>query len=244
MLQFKGWWEYYVLRYLVGTVVGASVIFVISSDRTTLASLISSGVEWKNLAALAALGFAYCYIASAPMLTLHVIRPCLFKAASAKLDAMVWVWVAVPALVVGAILGEIWPIGFTCSRLLHCCLFDPLVNRLAIVSFFFLVSAQFILIGRAYSKGSFPTIMLFYERLAWRRVGHAQDVGEYVESYRHIREHSNALAIVVLEILLAPVLALASESRQLIPIALLWLLPSACCWLIATVLEVKLSERN
>jgi hypothetical protein len=55
MLSFRGWWEYYFLRYCVGTVVGATVVFLIPDSRAALEYLIPSGMEWKQLATLTAL---------------------------------------------------------------------------------------------------------------------------------------------------------------------------------------------
>jgi hypothetical protein len=75
------WWEYYFLRYFVGTVVGAvAIVFLLNfpgsfwydPEFLTIRQIGNLGV--KEITGLAALGFAFCYIASAPMLLMHATR--------------------------------------------------------------------------------------------------------------------------------------------------------------------------
>jgi hypothetical protein len=70
------WWEQYTVRYFVCTVVEAAILFVLR-DKATLhceiARIIPSfaAVDAKQASAVVAMGLAYCYIASAPVLTLQ-----------------------------------------------------------------------------------------------------------------------------------------------------------------------------
>jgi len=81
------WWEDYFVRYFVGTVIGAVVVVVLASHLTDsdlkpifLDLLLDPKVaSAKSLIVIAALGLAYCYIASAPMMVLHATRGQLFK---------------------------------------------------------------------------------------------------------------------------------------------------------------------
>src|SRR5262245_9579224 len=74
------WWEYYAVRYFVGTVVGAGIVAFLNAEQTSpFANSLNVIVGSPNpgvlgVGLLAALGFAFCYIASAPVLTLHATR--------------------------------------------------------------------------------------------------------------------------------------------------------------------------
>lgn len=245
MLQFRGWWEYYFLRYFVGTIVGAAAILASQHCQTAF-----DGLEWKQLAALAALGFAYCYIASAPLLTLHVIRAYLFKCHAEghaehrglQRDSMFQVWSVTGAIVIAcAAIVAIWQATHTGTPWRR--LLETPTKIIGVVSFASVWAAQFISMKRAYQDNG-TRIVAFYEKLSRERVAtNRPEVHEYVESYRHMREHSNAYAILVFEILLAPFL-FVSPPRYWLPIACFWLIPPACCWFVATGLEVRLANRR
>jgi hypothetical protein len=89
----------------------------------------------------------------------------------------------------------------------------------------------------------------FYKDLAERRGASKFKNGEIVESYRHLKEHGNALSIVVLEILLGIVLirgaSFVGNEHELLFLALVvavWVLPGALVWLIGTLIELRFSE--
>src|ERR1700687_1356474 len=76
------WWEFYGIRYAMGTVIGALVVYLLFSQNSTLRPLLLLPQDPKDfggahLALLAAYGVTYCYLASAPVLILHTCR-CLF----------------------------------------------------------------------------------------------------------------------------------------------------------------------
>jgi hypothetical protein len=82
----------------------------------------------------------------------------------------------------------------------------------------------------------FASVKKFYLDLGKARsVDHRRS--EYVETYRHLREHSNAYAILVLELLLAVVLANAHTRKTLGLLLIIWLLPAVYCWFVGTLLE-------
>jgi hypothetical protein len=97
--------------------------------------------------------------------------------------------------------------------------------------------------GRLYS---------FYKDLAERRGTSKAKSGEIVDSYRHLREHGNALSIVVLEIVLGAALIRAGsavdgawEGTKLSLLAVLlavWVLPGALVWLVGSIIELRFSE--
>ena len=93
------WWEFYAVRYAVGTVLGASLFYFLCSSNSVLKPLLSAAVPASTdsakfdstdaaaashsgpakldsiqLSLLAAYGFVYCYVASAPILVFHAGR--------------------------------------------------------------------------------------------------------------------------------------------------------------------------
>ncbi len=74
------WWEYYVVRYFVGSVLGAVIIlFLKAQPNLPLQSSLAALGDFKDstflgVSLIASLGFAFCYVASAPILTLHATR--------------------------------------------------------------------------------------------------------------------------------------------------------------------------
>ena len=73
------WWEFYFVRYFVGTILGAIIVYVltVSSNSALSASLVpgvTKEIGYPHLFLLSAYGLAYCYIASGPVLVLHATR--------------------------------------------------------------------------------------------------------------------------------------------------------------------------
>jgi hypothetical protein len=88
----------------------------------------------------------------------------------------------------------------------------------------------------------------FYDRLSKQRTRKT----DFVESYRHMREHGNAVSIVIFELLLAFILwslkPIPQPGGSAIPVGrvgvilAVWLAPSALVWLIGSSLERFLSR--
>lgn len=82
----------------------------------------------------------------------------------------------------------------------------------------------------------------YYLSLSEARAARARQVQEYVESYRHLREHGNAFAIIISELGFA-LAAISVPSVSLLAVLLvLWVLPAAGVWFVGTVLEAKLAN--
>jgi hypothetical protein len=91
----------------------------------------------------------------------------------------------------------------------------------------------------------------FYDRLSKQRKAR-QD--EFVQSYRHMREHGNAVSIVIFELVLAfifwslrPLSSGAGNGILVGRVGLIlavWLTPAALVWLIGSSLERYLSRSN
>jgi hypothetical protein len=105
------------------------------------------------------------------------------------------------------------------------------------------ILTQGYLIGRAFMN-RLNRVGVFYSGLVTQRRRDRDLKRDYIESYRHLREHGNAFAIVICEILLGVVLAEVKSETQFIASLLLWILPASSTWLIATWLEARLAFRS
>src|SRR5713101_9701587 len=239
------WWEYYFVRYFIGTIVGAALILMfLFADFTKplkdsivclLSNPLVAGV--KNVTILAASGFAYCYIASSPMLGFHALRIQLFamlgveplsqsddsnNASDVKFTWAFWIPAGILALICG-------------GGLLRLFLFNRRESLTGLVLLSVIPVSQIVLIFFAHAD-EFKNVRCFYRRLARARL--PVKAKEYVTSYRHMREHSNAYTIILLELLLAPSLMTAGSFRRFVHIIAIWLLPAGYCWLVGTLLEI------
>ncbi|MEK3776639.1 hypothetical protein MHB85_19255 [Paenibacillus sp. FSL K6-4396] len=175
------WWEFYLVRYFVGTVVGTIIVLLLvfgegSNVKDILVKVDAFKVSVNNFQMVhlwlyGFLGLAFCYIASGPILLFHAIR------------------------------------------------------------------------GFVYKDNRERDIYKYYEQLAEHRAKREKNdaIKEYVESYKHLREHGNAFFIVLMEIILGILLFWFSKIAIIIVIVI-WVLAGAYVWTIGTYLERKLSE--
>jgi hypothetical protein len=226
-------WEYYAVRYFVGTVVGAAIVALLNADPASpFANRLNVVVGLPNpgflgVGLLAALGFGFCYVASSPMLTLHSTR------ANLRLSMIRSRWGLVLAVIVSTAVAILW----------------NLLPPLAATGSGVVIGFQLALVVVAVMN-EFCTIESFYRDLATAR---ANAVGEpskgrspgceYVTSYRHLREHGNAVSIVVLEFVLAYVILRSNSQATAIVVIGLWILPSTTAWFLGTVLERRFASR-
>lgn len=190
-----------------------------------ISSIQSAGVH--HFLVLIALGLAYCYIASAPILTMHAFRAQIelgsrrwFTLASAYffgsfLIVFLALWIALPPLGGWRLLA----IAFVCLVL-------------AFQLTLFLEALQ--------NRGKLLTS--YYWSLSGARASPARQVQEYVESYRHLREHGNAFAIIIFELGFALAAISVPSVSLLAVLLLLWVLPAAGVWFVGTVLEARLAH--
>jgi hypothetical protein len=227
-----GWWDHYFVRYFVGTVVGAGIFLYIAdrlvcqstlADKSFVRALIQNpkDLSFQGLTGIIALGLAYCYVASAPMMILHATRAQLFG----KDHRCTWrYWVFLAATVLCFLVLGIFVL---CDNTRRCFSFGPLAC----------VLIPQILLGTLAHSHSFDLIKVFYNDLGIARSYELRG-SDYVDSYRHLREHSNAFSIIALEFVFAFVLLSVPPSPgNLAIVVVLWVLPAGFCWLIATVLE-------
>ena len=119
---------------------------------------------------------------------------------------------------------------------------------MAVCLFSFLMSVQFILIGEIFFL-SWDKVIGYYELTVERRNDPTNL--EFVESYKHIREHGNSFLIVLFQFLLAvPIFVLVVLERDaersienFLLIILFWIFPASLIWLFGNKLENHLELR-
>lgn len=236
------WWEFYFVRYFVGTAIGAIVIlFLAMSDspvlncQSTVATILESlkpdKFESGYIIVISTLGLAFCYIASSPILLLHATRGSLLKF-QVGLNRSLFTFIFFVFVAAGVQIYFLY-------RALQTKV-DPLAAQDFYIGSIVLLIVSCIFIGQlfllrfsllAQNNSSFE----YYDELMRKRAN-ADKIGEqYVESYRHLREHGNAFFIVFLELLLGT--ALFYSPFPWVALLALWIFPAAGVWLFGTLLE-------
>jgi hypothetical protein len=228
------WWEFYFVRYFVGTVVGGAIIlFLNASEISSLQNLIIPGVTdvsklgAQHLFLLTAMGLAYCYISSAPILVLHAARGAFLTQ-----DTKVYNWIFYGALLVVAAVA----VGF------YCLYSKPNMPMfLAAVLFILIMCLQLVPFGFSLLKDG-ERAHIYYMKLTKARSRGSEDARQYVESYKHLREHGNAFFILFFESALGIILVSVPEPYIAFNVLLFWIIPAALVWLIGTVLEARFAN--
>jgi hypothetical protein len=243
------WWEYYFVRYFFGTVVGSGIVYVWiqmiddSRFKRVRDSVSGSGAgEFKWSLLIAALGFLFCYAASAPMLTFHTLRAQTFQILreSSESDKFTFEWSHRQWGIFGLIvLVVLLPITWLALAHWELFAFDEGLSSLGLLFIILILIAQFFLIFRAHADG-FVALSSFYKKLGEARASTERGTSGFVESYRHIREHSNAYAIVLLELALASFALSVKTVWELGLLLFVWMAPATYCWFLANVLEARL----
>ena len=244
----KRWWEFYALRYALGTVMGVFILLYlfIHTDIATrfglekLAFLIPKDpkdLSFTHLVILGVCGLAYCYLSSAPMLVFHALRVNVFKSSSHQSSFWIGLVLVLVASVISlAITAFLVYIGSTSL--------DNLKWR-QIIYFFILSTFSFSFTAILSIWGIINSnflIVNFYKKLAEKR----QKNLDYVESYRHLREHANAFALVLCEIFFCLLFVTGLKISGNVNFApffvILWLLGPALIWFVANELESELTK--
>ena len=241
------WWEFYAVRYFIGTVVGAVVFFLLCTTNPVLGHLLFGAkngvISGPLLILFGAYGLTYCYIASAPVLVLHAGRFMLEIQSGFKKSLIgVAIWL-LPPLVAGLLFYCVEPCVIPTSRVFYTFVF---------VLASLVIWPQYVLVVVALFRSKY--LFWFYRRLSSKR---SIANPSLVESYRHLREHGNSFFIVVLEVILAIVLyvvgnfsvrssgATPTSDAYVLPylwVLLIWIVPAALVWLIGTLIERQLCD--
>ena len=249
----KRWWEFYALRYALGSVMGVFILLYIfiHTDIATkfglekLAFLIPKDpkdLSFVHLVILGVCGLAYCYLSSAPMLVFHALRVIVFRESNTQ--SSFWPKWGVYTFVFSLVITFFVVImGYFSDDMF----LDKLnSNKVIEIILFFLstVSFSFTTMLSWWSGTEEPSLLItdFYKKLAEKR----QKKLDYVESYRHLREHANAFALVLCEIIFCLLFVTGlkiSGSVNFVPLlVILWLLGPALIWLVANELESELTK--
>lgn len=238
------WWEFYFVRYFVGTAIGAIIVLFLATAKSPLTSrqgdiasifkiLIPEKLESANMIALTAVGLAFCYIASAPILVLHATRGSLLKFRNAKIKPFATCATAAIAL-------SAFQIHFLWSAL------STKVTPWSSAEFYtgslFLLTSTTVLVLQfsllwvamsGFEQNSFE----YYKKLVRRRASADAAGKEYIESYRHLREHGNAFLIVIFELLLGAAIFYSPVPWGIT--LMLWIFPACLVWAFGTMLESR-----
>lgn len=237
------WWEFYLVRYFVGTIVGTIVVIAIASNKSSLlhpffSSMINFGTKEFNVSHLwlfALIGLAFCYLASSPILVLHAFRTSIFSrqlrevAASTTFIKKWWkvilYWSVL--IVIGIFVFLFFEVDYN--------VFLKLKFWILFLMFFlqaYIISFQL----------RHKSIFLMYKKLSYARASNANAKKEYIESYKHLREHGNAFMILIMELILGFILYNVTSATMILLILLFWILPSASVWFVGTYLESRIRE--
>ena len=225
------WWEFYFVRYFVGTVIGGAILFYLNiTPGSSLEGAIIPNV--KDIAALdahliallAAMGLAFCYVASAPILVLHATRGVFLSPDTSRFTASFRIGL-------GILFVAFVAAGFLSS-------FSNLNYLLAWFAFLLIALLQVIPIVLALSSDA-KRLHEYYENITKARSNENKDAKEFVESYKHLREHGNAFFIVFFEAMLGFILWASPKGNYAILFLFLWIIPAALVWIIGSVLEYK-----
>ncbi|MFL9709345.1 hypothetical protein [Methylobacillus sp. Pita1] len=239
------WWEFYAVRYAMGSVIGAFIVYLLClSNQTALGSILfglENKIDAEKLILLGIYGLAFCYIASAPILVFHATRLFIFDRRSKKKCR--------ERLLIFAI-SLIFPSWILCSNYANGMILGN-SGYYALIGFIisWIIVWQIFLISKAVVNRK--RVFEFYKALAIKR---AQENTDIIDSYKHLREHGNAFGIVVFEIALGLILYIYADASiskvgveeevyklesivRYITVILVWIAPASLVWALATSIE-------
>jgi hypothetical protein len=239
------WWEFYFVRYFVGTALGAIIILLLATSTSPvftsqgalaeiLKTLKPEKFEPSHLWLLATIGLAYCYLASSPVLVLHATRGSLLSVRTAAKQKSTLCFATIFFLIDGVIVRSLFIALRTKGSPWDMREFWFGAATLTFLSFVF-VFQVFLLWLSLWNRES--KAFDYYDELVKKRAQTTPESQEYVESYRHLREHGNAFLIAMLELLLGTVLYYSPIPWD--SVLMLWVTPAAGVWFVATRLESR-----
>lgn len=271
------WFENYIVRYLIGTIIGSICCILIISAiydpvniQVPLSESINKISEGKIdstlFLILSLFGLLFCYISSTPITIIHAARMLGALPARETLQPK-YMWIlwwgiillTIVSLGISALLNysPFW-LGFViCIPALYILFaqWAPLLatlNNLGKLSDNTLIQKvnDFLNKGSKASPGEFKR---YYLSLAKKRVKN-DSTKDLRSSYSHLREHSNSIFIVLLELSLAALIVLlcltmsnstwGTRSIATVLLLLLWMTPTVFVWGIANSLEGSLEETS
>jgi hypothetical protein len=269
------WWEFYFVRYALGTLFGALIVNSLASRNPELREILffASGESSEAIAGSSLLGlpilFGYglffCYLSSIPILVWHTGRMATWGIARFDSDNSFWSRVygrfrTLPLEVRFAI-GLFFPLwGISIFSVETFQFLEKGFKDNSFVTSLIVSSVFFIIVLEVY----FVFLILFSRQKIYsgmKSLAQARHVnrnkGEFIDSYRHLREHGNSILILILEAILGGALLgivhfftgnpnfdnemkyIAASSVALLT---LWVLPGAFVWPFATWVEARFAS--
>ncbi|ODP27452.1 hypothetical protein PTI45_03162 [Paenibacillus nuruki] len=255
------WWEYYLVRYFVGTIVGTLIVIHISTQNDSFLHSIlyeklktetDKNIEVSSLILYGFVGLTFCYLASAPILLLHALRSnlegnmytsfkrylknvkkILFSPSELSIEDKIEIKRKRRIINVTNIILLI-------TTFLFFYYFKAegasRIDFSSSITIFIIFSLQIIYISYQLIR---KDIFKFYKQLAYKRARQVTAFQGYVESYRHLREHGNAFFIVFFELILGFIYSTVSSVMTAFVYTLLWIIPACAVWFIGSYLEMK-----
>ncbi|MBM7872253.1 hypothetical protein JOC70_003808 [Clostridium pascui] len=228
------WWEFYLVRYFVGTIIGTLIVLtLVYHPASGIHKLIVSSKEFEvridtsYLLLYGLIGLAYCYFASSPVLVLHTYRASIFEKNTINKY-------------------NIGGLVFSIISLLVIYMF--FYNYFSFSLLIIIFATQILLIWRSIKD---ELIYKYYEELCNKRGEPLNTEGEdkrhtssieFIESYRHLREHGNAFLILFFELLLGIIIFNTSTYSKILWVLIIWLTPALTVWFIGSYLESKFKD--
>ncbi|MCB5186150.1 hypothetical protein LG201_13125 [Methylobacillus gramineus] len=201
-----------------------------------------ANLDTIKLIFLAMYGLVFCYIASTPILVMHSARM-FFNMNDFRLNDVLNEykncdkWLNIIKFLIFPIM-----VSIAAGELILKCKYQS--SYLEFITCFFVVSIlieyQILLVYKTISRNS--EVYNFYKALSKAR----DSKSNMIESYRHLREHGNAFAIVICEFFLGALLFQVGKMEgvtiSIYAIAVvIWLFPAALVWLSGSAIERRFS---
>lgn len=236
----KRWWDFYLIRYFIGTLLGCIVFYLIinkfrypdgtKNDDSILGTNFNDVFEviiepGSTIGLLVILfgGMLFSYISSGPILILHASRLGLRFGQLSKRKMKFNSAGLMLIILFGSFLGVL------VYQLIEISPWVALINLIALVPFLL-----FIYLWCSDGNSSEETKL---DELCYKIVKKRSAENEFPQTYRHLREHGNAFFIVFTEILLGGSLYFASSSSDILVILSCWIIPPLFMWFFANYLE-------
>lgn len=237
-MESNRWWEFYFIRYFVGSVLGALIIMALAfHPDSALDEVIANLFDFESVDVLKlksdhfwvilCFGVAFCYIASAPILVMHAFRAHFDFQSDMKTSVGAWL-----------LRIMIYCVPLAILYFLFC---GQTIKFMFLAAYTLVITLQLVLIIPAiFSK--FENIFDFYKSLTRDRAKASQDRKQYIESYKHLREHGNAFLILFCELVLGCALFVSGSLSEALIVILIWLIPTLPIWLLGTFLESRVKD--
>ncbi len=237
-MESNRWWEFYFIRYFVGSVLGALIIMALAfHPESALDEVIANLFDFDSADVLKlksdhfwvilSFGVAFCYIASAPILVMHAFRAHFDFQSDMNTSISSW----------------LLRIIFICAPLvvLYIVFCDQAIKFMFLAAYTLVITLQFVLIVPAIFH-KFKEVFNFYKSLTKDRAKVSEDRKQYIESYKHLREHGNAFLILFCELMLGCALFVSSSLSEALIVILVWLIPTLPIWFLGTFLESRVKN--